>query len=189
MPRGSRTKPLVIVLDLEHVEDLFAAPDVSPMSPNYRMHSYTSGVEYASSVIGARRHRGDVCLEIRLAEISVSDDVGPLIDQVRGGVHRWAESQRSHRERSIAGRRRFGYSTLAVGVILLFALITASRSVNAGNSFSLSWIVAQGLTIGAWLALWYPLEHFIFGLWEQREGARTFAILAGATVKITPQVE
>lgn len=188
MPRESRIKPLVIILDLEHVEDLFVAPNTSPMSPNYRMHSYASGVEYASSVIDARRHRGEVCLQIRLAEISVSDDVGPLIDEVRGGVHRWAESQHAHRERSLAARRRFGYSTLAVGVILLFALITASRSVNAGNSLSLSWIVAQGLTIAAWLALWYPLEHFIFGLWGQREGARAFAILASATVKIAPQV-
>jgi hypothetical protein len=74
---------------------------------------------------------------------------------------------------------------MAVGVVLLFALITASRSLDAGNTFSLSWIVAQGLTIGAWLALWYPLEHFIFGLWAQREEARAFAVLAGAAVKIT----
>jgi hypothetical protein len=185
MPHGSRTNPLVINLDLEHVEDLFVTPSASPMSPNYRVHSYTSGVEYASSVIAARRHRGDVCLEIRVAEISTGDDVGQLVDQVRGGVHRWAESQHGREERSIAGRRRFGYSTMAVGVVLLFALITASRSLDAGNTFSLSWIVAQGLTIGAWLALWYPLEHFIFGLWAQREEARAFAVLAGAAVKIT----
>jgi hypothetical protein len=85
MPHGSRTNPLVINLDLEHVEDLFVTPSASPMSPNYRVHSYTSGVEYASSVIAARRHRGDVCLEIRVAEISTGDDVGQLVDQVRGG--------------------------------------------------------------------------------------------------------
>jgi hypothetical protein len=74
-------------------------------------------------------------------------------------------------------------------VILLFALITAARSLDVDNTFSFVWIVAQGLTIGAWVALWYPLEHFVYGLWEQREGAMACTILAAATVEISRQTD
>lgn len=104
---------------------------------------------------------------------------------LRGAIHEFfaARAERSRRQlRQLFQRGR---------ISLLIALTFLGASIAIGDLFAdwmneshLGEVVREGLLIGGWVAMWRPLEVFLYDWWPIRADARLFDRLAAMPVAI-----
>ena len=82
---------------------------------------------------------------------------------------------------------RRGRTSLAIGLIFLVAALVLgdlAERMLAGKGFS--GIARESLSIGGWVAMWRPLEVFLYDWWPIRAEARLFDRLSAMTVRVVP---
>lgn len=95
------------------------------------------------------------------------------------------------RERAGASRRRLrelfrvGRISLVIGILFL-ALMTGAGNliVHVTRGRGLADVVRESLLIGGWVAMWRPLEIFLYGWWPIRREARLYDRLGSMPVRI-----
>ena len=105
---------------------------------------------------------------------------------VRDAVHGFFEqSARTSRARLRQLFRR-GRISLAIGLTVLAVLILAAQFVarRAGETGFAS-ILHESLLIGGWVAMWRPLEVFLYDWWPIRAEIRRFEQLATMPVRLS----
>lgn len=98
-------------------------------------------------------------------------------DAIRAHFRLLAQQTMHHHRR----RRRVYWRVLVVGLLVLGASLLL-RSLLDRNGNGVGQIVAEGLLILGWVALWRPVEVVLFESWEQREQQRVLERLAVAEV-------
>jgi len=97
-----------------------------------------------------------------------------------------------HFGRAAAGKRRelrelfrIGRISLAIGLGFLAAAIALADYLGEMiASEGYSWLVSESLIIGGWVALWRPMEIFLYDWWPIRAQARLFDRLAAMPVGV-----
>lgn len=85
-------------------------------------------------------------------------------------------------------RRLFslGRTSLAIGVAFLAVMVVGGDLVaNAMNEQRLGEILRESLLIGGWVAMWRPIEIFLYDWWPIRRDARLYDRLSAMPVRIT----
>lgn len=95
--------------------------------------------------------------------------------------YRVAQARRQMRELMRHGRR-----TLLIGLTFLVACLTAVQLLSAIESTGVIWLTREALVIVGWVALWKPLEIFLYEWWPIRWHRRLFERLAAAPVQVLP---
>ena len=105
-----------------------------------------------------------------------------------------AQSVRDHFAREAASTRarlrrlfRDGRASLAVGLLFVAAANVVGDFVGGllhGQNYGR--VLAESIVIGAWVALWRPLEIFLYDWWPIRAEARLFDRLAAMSVDVVP---
>lgn len=97
------------------------------------------------------------------------------------------------KQRALVTRRRLrqllqvGRTSLVIGVAALTASIVLGdliANLLAGNRFG--GIFRESLLIGGWVAMWRPLEIFLYDWWPIRAEARLFDRLSDMPVHVVP---
>lgn len=95
------------------------------------------------------------------------------------------------RDRAETTRRRLrqllrvGRTSLLIGLVFLAALLGAGDLVaNAMKGRRLGVLLRESLVIGGWVAMWRPLEIFLYDWWPILAEARLFDRLSGMPVRI-----
>jgi hypothetical protein len=97
------------------------------------------------------------------------------------------------KQRAVVTRRRLrqllqvGRTSLLIGIAALTASIAlgdVGSGLLAGTRFG--GIFRESLLIGGWVAMWRPLEVFLYDWWPVRAEARRFDRLGEMTVRIVP---
>jgi hypothetical protein len=81
---------------------------------------------------------------------------------------------------------REGRVALAIGLAFLFVCVVLRQVALATKAGAGSEILAEGLLIVGWVAMWRPLEIFLYEWWPIRRRSRILAKLA--TIPVTVQV-
>jgi len=96
-------------------------------------------------------------------------------------------------ERALATRRQLRLLLRRGRTSLLIGLVFLSFSIAAGNivegllaETSFSGVARESLLIGGWVAMWRPLEVFLYDWWPIRSEARLFDRLSAMTVRVMP---
>jgi hypothetical protein len=104
------------------------------------------------------------------------------VDDIAAAIHTHFEAlqglaQRRHRRRQRVSRfaMLLGFGVLAVTLL--------ARTLVADWSGALGEVLAEGLLILAWVALWRPAEIVLFDQWENREQLRLLQRLARVPVE------
>ena len=96
-------------------------------------------------------------------------------------------------QRAVATRRRLrqllavGRTSLVIGVAALalsVALGDVAANLLSGNRFG--GILGESLLIGGWVAMWRPLEVFLYDWWPILAEARRFDRLSAMSVRVVP---
>lgn len=105
------------------------------------------------------------------------------IDAITVGLHQHfalalAQAQRRHRRRARVARMAILFGLGVLGGALLLRQLLSDWGRAAAE------VLAEGLLILAWVALWRPAEMLIFDSWEQREEMRVLQELGRAPVAL-----
>jgi len=104
---------------------------------------------------------------------------------VRDSIHAFF-ARRSHGSRGKLRRLfRNGRISLVIGLAVLTLLIVAAQFVARRTSDTgLGRVLHESLLIGGWVAMWRPLEVFLYDWWPIRAEARLFDRLAAMPVQL-----
>jgi hypothetical protein len=104
-----------------------------------------------------------------------------LRDAVREHFGRCADGKR----RELRELFRTGRISLAIGLGFLAGAIALAQFLGERiASEGYSWMVSESLIIGGWVALWRPLEIFLYDWWPLRSQARLYDRLAAMQVSL-----
>jgi hypothetical protein len=109
------------------------------------------------------------------------DATAILRDAIREFFGHRAERSRRHLRQLL----RLGRTSLLIGVLFLGVLIALGGVVeDALSGRRLGVILRESLLIGGWVAMWRPLEIFLYDWWPIRAEARLFDRLSVMPVRI-----
>lgn len=92
-------------------------------------------------------------------------------------------SRMAHTERELRQLMRQGRVTLAIGLVFLAVCFGVGELVaSAGTVWSE--YVRQSLTIAGWVAMWRPMQIYLFDWWPLRREIRNYARLAAMQVDV-----
>jgi hypothetical protein len=104
---------------------------------------------------------------------------------VRDAIHRFFAQRATASRARLRQLFRQGRISLAIGLVVLTALILAAQFIGRRtNDAGLTPIVQESLLIGGWVAMWRPLEVFLYDWWPILAEARLFDRLAAMPVRL-----
>jgi len=165
----------VHVADLSH---LFNAMDPSPL----REKDLDPKVE-EFIVSWARDSRRDAQFALR---VNVDRPEGTEeIDSVRHAVHAFFAQRSLSATRRLRQLFRVGRTSLVIGIVFLsIAVILAGLVDRALGARQVSALVRESIVIGGWVAMWRPLEIFLYDWWPIRAERTLFDRLSAMPVSI-----
>ena len=95
------------------------------------------------------------------------------------------ELRRDSERRLLRGMWRRGRMALLIGIAFL-AVCLFARSLLLASSSTAAHIVAEGLLIVGWVAMWGPLDIFLYGWWPIYGRCKLFDRLARLEVEMRP---
>lgn len=111
--------------------------------------------------------------------------LGEHLADIASAIHTHFSLAHQQAERRHRHRRRIGRVALSAGVATLAIALLLRRWVEAIGG-SIGEVMAEGLLILAWVALWRPIETIGFDSWESREERRLLAKLSEVPIHFVP---
>ena len=165
-----------IELKLREVTQLFNSLDPSPF------HEKDLDADAEEYIFTAARELGPktpfkIVIHLPPSEMQ---GAGPVKD----AIHNYFAYRLDATRREIRYEMHLGRVSLAIGLAFLFACITARELVQRLGDTTLINIVAESLLIGGWVAMWRPIQIFLYDWWPIQRRRRVYRALAHAQVRI-----
>jgi len=115
-----------------------------------------------------------------------SSDVAADAATLRDAVHGFFKEHASRERRRLRELFRRGRISLAIGLAFVAATIATMTFTEAWwPATGFARILHESLLIIGWVAMWRPLEIFLYDWWPIRSSARLFDRLATMPVRVT----
>jgi hypothetical protein len=75
-----------------------------------------------------------------------------------------------------------GYISLSIGFVFLFVCLSGSKFIGQQTETVASDILAEGLSIVGWVAMWRPLENLLYDWWAIHRLERIYHKLASTNI-------
>jgi hypothetical protein len=130
----------------------------------------------------AREHPKDHELEltIHLAALPPADRAAT----VEEAVHHYFSVRAQMKQNEFRQLMRRGRLSLIIGLLFLAGCLFLAGVVAGLSTGTATDIVREGLTIVGWVAMWRPLEIYLYSWWPLREEQRLFVRLARMHVRL-----
>ncbi|MBI1375423.1 MAG: hypothetical protein GC159_22135 [Phycisphaera sp.] len=170
--------PPVIEVRLRDLRQLFNTLDATPF-PERDLDA-----DAEEFIVGwALDLPADAPLTLRIQVVEMPDDPARLVDTEQAIRHyfdyRTAVINRQFRQMLSRGRL-----SLIIGLTCLTLSVTAAELMAQFGPGTLHDIIRESLIIGGWVAMWRPLEIFLYDWWPLRHQRRVCERLAQATIEI-----
>jgi len=99
-------------------------------------------------------------------------------------VHNFFAYKAEMAERELHRLLRLGRSSLLVGVAFLGLCTFAARAIGTLSDGPYADIAREGLVIGGWVAMWRPIQIFLYEWWPIVRRRRSYLSLAHAQVRV-----
>ena len=126
---------------------------------------------------------------LRLAIYLPAEQFAPAATgEVAAAVHNYFDGRTAETYRRLRSLLREGRTALFIGLAFLVGCAIAREIVTAAwGHGTAAETVAEGIAILGWVAMWRPLEIFLYEWWPIRRRARLFARLATVPVDLHAQ--
>ncbi len=169
----------MLELRVGEINQLFNSMDPAP----FRERDLDPNAE-AYIVDWARETRASqpLGLSVRLGRTAATPDDTRLLHDA---VHEYFRQRAEAARRRLRQLLRTGRISLLIGLSFLAVAIVVGEFI-AGllPKESYGWIVKESFVIGGWVALWRPLEIFLYGWWPIRAEARLYDRLGEMDVRV-----
>jgi hypothetical protein len=103
---------------------------------------------------------------------------------VEEAVRRYFSTRAAIKRLELGQLMRRGRLSLGLGLLFLILCLMLGEFVARSGLGSVSDIIKEGLTIGGWVAMWRPLEIYLYDWWPLYEERRRLERLARIRVRI-----
>jgi hypothetical protein len=176
---GSDPTTAQIELKLRDVKQLFHTLDPSP----FRERSLDAEAE---AFIVSWAHELPAKSELELVlHVPSSPENAALLAEVEPAVQghfRYLAEVKQREFRQLMSR---GRTSLLIGLAFLGLCVAAGNAVIVGDASPLRLLVRESLLIGGWVAMWRPIEIFLYDWWGVRRQQRGYERLGRMSVRIT----
>jgi hypothetical protein len=166
----------VILLRLRELAQLFNSMDPSPFVDR---DLDADAEEFIMSWARELAAGEELELVIHLASVPAADPTQDVQDSVR----RYFESRAAIKRLEFGQLLRRGRLSLGVGLLFLAACLGLGGFVARAGFGTISTFIEEGLTIVGWVAMWRPLEIYLYDWWPLFEERRRLDRLARIRVR------
>lgn len=169
----------VIQVHVAELSQLFNSIDPSPFHDKDLDDDAEEFIVSWAKEIGPEK---PFALLVYLDKPAVMPDAGSVVrEAVRGFFARRSSLTR----RRLRDLFRTGRKSLVIGLAFLAGSVAGGNwVVQALSQSSVAQLIRESLLIGGWVAMWRPLEIFLYAWWPIRNEQRIYDRLAGMPVRI-----
>jgi hypothetical protein len=165
-----------IELHVREPDQLFDSFDPCPF---YSRDLDADAEEYIIASVGELRQPLDF-IAIHIDQAGSSDDAA----MIETAVHQHFARKVGHSTRDLRLLLRRGWISLAIGLAFLVGLLGVSEIVGERVTGAFGAVLHESLVIGGWVAMWRPLEIFLYDWWPIAGQRRTYARLAKVPIRV-----
>jgi hypothetical protein len=171
----------LIDLNLSSVQQLFNSFDPAP----FREKDLDRDAEdYIVSTAGDFSLHTPLKLVVHLPRES---HVGELAMSVPEAVHKYFDYRRLVMAHQLRQTLLIGRRALLIGLVFLVSCILAQQVITTLEKSGLFWsILEEGFLISGWVAMWHPINVFLYEWWPIRHKQRLYEKLAQIPIEIRP---
>ncbi|WP_431275295.1 hypothetical protein ACQ858_02640 [Variovorax ureilyticus] len=183
VPDGRSAARTHEVLDLHVAElrQLFNSMDPAPFRErdlDPEAEAYI--VDWAREIKGRRPLA--LCVHVDSAAVRPED-----VTMLRDAIGQYFQHRAHAAERRLQHLFRVGRISLLIGMAFLAVALAVSEAVGALlQKQRYARLVQESLGIGGWVALWRPMEIFLYDWWPIRGEVRLYERLGGIEVSLLP---
>lgn len=168
-----------IEVHVTELQQLFNAIDPSP----FRERDLDPNAE--EFIVGwAREVPGDTDLELAVY-VDRLEDPAAATETLRTAIHEFFAYRSRTTRQQLSRTFRVGRISLVIGLAFLaLAFGLGDLIANALGGRRLGELLRESLVIGGWVAMWKPLEVFLYDWWPIRADAWLFQRLSAMPVRI-----
>ena len=138
--------------------------------------------EFIVSWARAAPRDAPLALQVDVDQPGVPDEAGAVSD----AVHNYFAERAASAQRRLTQLFRDGRTSLLIGVMFLIAaFLTAGAVVRALGQTPVSSLVRESMIIGGWVAMWRPLEIFLYDWWPIRAERRLYDRLSVMPTRVS----
>jgi len=167
-----------IELNLREVGQLFNTMDPAPF-PEKDLDS--DAEEFILSWVGEFPLDEPAKLVVHLAEFPAVGNPQTVIEQ---GVHHYFDYRARMNQRELRRLLSDGQKSLLIGLAFLFVCLVASRAIGGDGSATFRSIARESLTIAGWVAMWRPMQIYLYDWWPVRRRGKLYRKLARMHVDV-----
>jgi hypothetical protein len=114
-------------------------------------------------------------------QVGLPEEATVLGEAIRVYFSRQAADAR----RKLKQELRFGWISLIIGLtFLVSSVVVGQRVARHYGQGPLATVVRESLLIGGWVAMWRPMDFFLYEWWQMRSDVRVLERLSQADVQI-----
>jgi hypothetical protein len=168
-----------IEIRVAELKQLFNPIDPSPLSAR------DLDAKFEDFIVGwAKEYPRDasliLCVDVESGAANPREET-----EATDGIHRSFRSRSESARRSLRQLFRLGRTSLAIGLAALAVLVGLGNLLSRWlENSSLGGILRETMSIGGWVAMWRPMEVFLYDWWPIRREERLFDRLAMMPVRI-----
>lgn len=173
-----RNRTEIIEVRVHNIGQLFNSFDPSPF-PERDLDD--NAEEF---IVGwAKEFHSSSKIEIRvsLSEASSTDFDETFIEEA---INNFFLYRQGIAKRKFQHLMRQGRLSLVIGLVFLAICIGSADLLTKKTQGTISTIVVLGLVIAGWVAMWRPMEIFLYDWWPLQREYRLYGRLARASVKV-----
>ena len=123
----------------------------------------------------------DFALVIHLEQAPAAPGAEPMAAEA---IHNYFAYRAELIGRELRRLLQRGRVSLVIGLAFLGVCLLIADAISHASASTLAEIVRESLTIGGWVAMWGPLEIFLYDWWPLVARRRVMQKLSAATVRI-----
>jgi hypothetical protein len=177
MPKPERT-PHRIELNLREIGQLFNTMDPAPF-PEKDLDG--DAEEFILSWVREFPLDEPVALVVHLNELPVDQNPQTVIEQ---GVHHYFAYRARLNRLEFRRLLKDGRQSLLIGIVFLAACLTASHAMGGGEYGTFRSLARESLTIAGWVAMWRPMQIYLYDWWPLRRRGRLYEKLSRMKVEV-----
>ena len=125
--------------------------------------------------------RESVELVVHLSVLPAGQDAQAI---VAGAVHHYFDYRARLNWLDFRRLMREGWQSLLIGVVFLGACLVTSEALGGPQSGRILGVVREGLVIAGWVAMWRPMEIYLYEWWPLRRRGKVFEKLSNMPVTV-----
>jgi hypothetical protein len=173
-----KVDPVAVELRIDRISRLYNSLDPAPF---HEKELETAADDY---IVGSAEDAGSrpIRLVVMLPDAELER---PEAGQVPASIRHHFELRRDSERRLLRNTWRRARIALLIGLAFL-AVCLLARNILASSPSPVAHILAEGLLIVGWVAMWGPLDIALYGWWPIYARHRLFQRLARLDVELRP---